>query len=213
LTLHEAEALGGALEDREHLDAEGVGSAQEHPDFVPLWRTIVFHIVGIFECFCWTAYGAYRIYNEGALIWRHIFPFLVAISWLYISIRPIVHAKATPPFDLFTLCLILLAASILQVGGFVIDYTVFDIPLPATFFVFAQIGNLLAISALLGIIVKMPLAFPSSRVNKEDLVSQPCRSVSDGILSRCRAVPSRWKTIPLCGVGSPLVGYIPSSRW
>jgi len=173
LTLHEAEALGGAPEDREHLEAEGVGpNALEDPGFVPLWRTIVFYFVGVFECFCWTAYGAYKIYNEGAFVWRDIFPFLVAISWLYISIRPMVQVAATPPFDLFTLCLILLATSILQVGGFVFDRAIFDVPLPTISFLLAQIGNLLVISVLLIMIVKMPLAVPSSRVNKEDIVSQ-----------------------------------------
>lgn len=212
LTLHEAEALDDASEDREHREAEGVGSALDDASFVPLWRTIVFYFVGIFECFCWTAYGVYKIYNEGAFVWRDIFPFLVAISWLYISIRPMVHVAATPPFDVFTLCLILQVTSVLQVGGFMFDYAVFDTPLPTTFFLLVQIGNLLVISVLLIMIAKMPLAIPSSRVNKEDIVSQLYFCIWRHSKSR-RAVPSRRKTIPLYGVGSPLVGYIPSYVW
>ena len=170
LVLHEAEAVG--LGSESGYDGEiPEGKLMEMPNFVPLWRTVVLSFVAILESFIWISYGAYRAYNEETVIWRDFFPFLIASSWVYASIRPITHPSTTPPYGLFTLYLILLAGSLLQIGGFIYDYGVFDIPFPSTIVLAAQVGNMIAILILLSIIVRMPVAIPSSKVDRNELVS------------------------------------------
>ena len=170
LVLHEAEALELGPEIGFNGEIQE-GKPLEVPNFIPLWRTVVLSFVGILESFVWISSGAYRAYNEETIIWRDSFPFLIAFSWIYAAIRPISHPIATAPYDLFTLYMIFLATSLLQIGGFIFDYGVFDIPLPPTVVLGAQVGNLVAILALLAIIVRMPMAIPSNKVDRDELVS------------------------------------------
>ena len=163
VTLQEAEAL-----DVKALGVEEEEEVPELPTFVPLWRTVLFVFVGIVECFCWTAAGAYGLYNHND---NPIFPFLVALSWLYTAIRPIARPAATPPYGLFAIYLVLFITSILQIGGFLFDHGVSGLPYPSTLSLVAHDFNLLAILLLLILTVNMPLAVPSSRVNKKEIVS------------------------------------------
>ena len=171
LVLHEAEALELGPEIGFNGEIQE-GKPLEVPDFVPLWRTAVLSFVSILECFAWFSSGAYRTYNEETIIWRDSFPFLIVFSsWVYAAIRPISHPIATAPYDLFTLYMIFLATSLLQIGGFIFDYGAFDIPLPPKIVLGAQVGNLIAISVLLSKIVRMPMAIPSNKVDRDELVS------------------------------------------
>jgi hypothetical protein len=171
LVLHEAEALELGPEIGFNGEIQEEGKPLEVLNFVPLWRTVVLSFVGILESFVWISFGAYRAYNEETLIWRDLFPFLIAFSWVYAAIRPIAQPTATVPYDLFMLYSIYLATSLLQIGGFMFDYTAFDTPLPPTVVLGAQVGNLIAISILLSIIVRMPMAIPSNNVDRDELVS------------------------------------------
>jgi len=171
LLLHEAEALELGPEIGFNGEIQEEGKLLKVPNFVPLWRTVVLSFVGILESFVWVSSGAYRAYNEENVIWRDLFPFLIAFSWIYAAIRPITHPTATAPYDLFTLYLIFLASSLLQIGGFLYDYGVFDTPLPPTVVLGAQVTNLIAILILLSIIVRMPMAIPSNKVDRNELVS------------------------------------------
>ena len=169
LVLHEAEALGLTSEG-EYEDQEG-GVSTQLSTFVPLWRTLVFTFVSILESFVWISYGAYRVINEENIVWRDFLPFLVGSSWIYAAIRPIVHPAATPPYDLFALYLIYLTTSLLQIGGVIFDYSVFDIPLPPFIILVGEIGNLIAIFILLATIARIPVAIPSTKVDRDELVS------------------------------------------
>jgi len=120
VTLQEAEAL-----DVKALGVEEDEGATELLTFIPLWRTVLFVFVGIMECFCWTAAGAYGLYNHNG---NPILPFLVALSWLYTAIRPIARPTATPPYGLFAIYLVLFITSILQIGGFIFDHGVSGLP-------------------------------------------------------------------------------------
>jgi hypothetical protein len=128
LVLHEAEALGLGSE------VEFNGDVQEEEmmelDFVRLWWTVVLTFVGILESFVWISYGAYRAYNEETVVFWNLLPFLIAFSWVYAAIHPIAHPSATPPYDLFTLYLMLFSASLLQIGGFIFDL-IFRYPPPS----------------------------------------------------------------------------------
>lgn len=171
LVLHEAEGFGLGSDGEYNGEDQEEGKPTEETNFVPLWRTVVFSFVAIVESFVWIAYGAYGAYNEETIVRRDLLPFLIGFSWIYAAIRPIGRPTATPPYDLFTLYLILLAGSLLQIGGFIFDYGIFDIPLPPTLVLVAQVGNLTAIFTLLAVTVRMPMAIPSNKVDRNALVS------------------------------------------
>jgi uncharacterized membrane protein len=135
-------------------------------------RTVVFVFVGIVQSVCWVANGLYLFYNDHEHLWRGAFSFLVAASWLYTTIRPVVRATATPHFDVFGLYLILLAAAILQLGGALFDHSVLAAPLPSILVMIALISNLVTILVLLAVTVSMPLAVPSNRVDPKEIVSR-----------------------------------------
>ena len=171
ITLHEAEALGIDSDQKERTVDEEEDVASGLPHLVPLWRTLLVTFIGIVECFCWTADGAYKTYNEGFLVWHGILPFFVAVAWLYAIIRPVIRPTPTPPYDLFTLYLMFLVASIIRMGGFIFDYAVSDIPLPPPIIFTTQVINMVAVLVLLVVTVRMPLAIPSNIVEIEKLVS------------------------------------------
>lgn len=169
LTLHEAEAL----------DAQGLAGEKEGeiingvhvPHSLPLWRTVVFAFVGMIEALWCLAHGSYLLYEEPHNWWRGTGALIFAVAWLYTVIRPVARPSPTPPFDLFVIYLLVFFAGILELGGYLYDYNVYDIPLPSRF-VFAGIGvSLVATTGLLGVVLSMPLAIPSERVKKEDIVS------------------------------------------
>ena len=201
LDVNEAEALGLGSERIYNGENREEGKPTSAPNFVPLWRTIILSFLGILQSFVWVSYGAYRAYNEVSLIWRNLLPFLVGVSWIYAAIRPIVCPTATPPYDLFTLYSILLAASSLQIGGFVFDSGVFGIPLPPTVVLVGHFGNLIAILILLAIVVSMPVAIPSNKVDRNELVSCSFCQPSENLSLHDRDVRYHWRTTRRFGVG------------
>ncbi|CAA7263971.1 unnamed protein product [Cyclocybe aegerita] len=167
VTLHEAEAIDVKVDVVDTiLDEE---DALEVSKFVPMWRTVVFAFIGTAEALYWVFEGSYRLYNYEEMAWRGLLAFLMAASWLYSVVRPIARPTATPPYDLFSLYLALLVASLLQIGGVIYDHTVLDLPFPSTFSILAHVADLLAILVLLVVVVTMPLAVPSNRVDKKEI--------------------------------------------
>lgn len=172
ITLHEAEALDiTAVLGEAALDDEDAVDLVEVPKLVPVWRTVVFVFVGIIEAFCWVADGAFRLYNDRSNVWGGVFSFLVAVSWMYTVVRPIARPTPTPPYDMFSIYLALLLAAILQIGGVLFENSVLGVPLPSTFTMTVLIVNLLTIFVLLTVVLTMPLAIPSNRVDKQEIVS------------------------------------------
>lgn len=173
LTLHEAEALDldSAAGDKVTGD-EDVGVARvEVPDAVPLWRAVVFALLGLLETLCWMSYGSFRLINDPEDIWAGSQAFLIAIVWLYTVLRPITRPAATSPFDLFAIYCVQLMAGILQLGGVLFDHHVAGAPFPPKIVILALSANLVTLVALLTVVLNMPLAIPSNRVKKEDIVS------------------------------------------
>ena len=164
LTLHEAEALDGNIDKISSQDDMG-----DSVETVPLWRTVAF--AGVIECLSWTAHGSYRLYNDPRDVFGGVLPFLVAIAWLYTIIRLIRHPTATSPFDLFSIYLILFCVGSLRIGGILFDHHVFCLPWPSTITLVALSVNLLVLLVLLIVVLNIPLALPSSRINKKDIVS------------------------------------------
>ena len=160
LTLQGAEALDG-----------GIDRISSQDETVPLWRTMIFVFVGIVQCLSWICHGLYRLHNDPRDIFGGLLPFLVAIAWLYTIIRPITHPIATSPFDLFSIYLVLFCVGSLRIGGIFFDHNVFGLPWPSTITLVALSANLLALLVLLIVVLNTPLALPSNRINKKDIVS------------------------------------------
>jgi hypothetical protein len=166
LTLHEAEALDGNIDNISSQDDMG-----ESVETVPLWRTVVFVFVGVIECLSWISHGLYRLHNVPRDILGGLLPFLVAIAWLYTIIRPISYPIATSPFDLFSIYLVLFCVGSLRIGGIFFDHNVFGLPWPSTITLVSLSANLLALLILLIVVLNTPLSLPSNNINKKDIVS------------------------------------------
>ncbi|KAH7909133.1 ABC transporter type 1, transmembrane domain-containing protein, partial [Hygrophoropsis aurantiaca] len=161
LTLHEAEALDA--------DAPATVTESGLQGNVPLWRTLVFSFIGLFESLVWLAVGAYSLATDKTHIWFGVSPILIASTWLYATYKPIFWAKATVHYDLFSLYAIHLVSGVLLVGGALYEHKIFGVPLPPQLNLSALIVNLVAILVVLITAVEMPLALPSSRVKKEEV--------------------------------------------
>lgn len=176
LTLHEAEALDAqALAgDKVLEDEDSVAPAVHIPHVVPLWRTVVFVFVGIVETLWWLTIGSYLLYDDVQNWWRGTRALIFAAAWLYTVIRPIARPTATPPYDVFVIYLLLFGAAIFELGGYWFDHSVYGIPSPSWFMLAAIWADLVATTMLLGVVLRMPLAIPSERVKKEDIVRRRC---------------------------------------
>ena len=190
LNLHEAEALDISAGDDHEQDANAVPTTDtstleiEVPVTVPLWRTIMFAFVGLVEALSWLSYGSYKLIDLLSeplpnysyhivpdFLGTIISPFLIAVSWVYTVVRPIVKPTATPPYDLFVVYSAHFVTGILLLGGELFDYGVEFGSMPPLMVTLALSANLLAVSGLLIVLGNMPLAVPSNRVKKEDIVS------------------------------------------
>ena len=173
-TLQEAEALDSDATAIDKLSGQHDTSNLES---VPLWRSVLIVFVGIIQCLSWIAYGSYQFYNDPSDMLSSVLPFLVAIAWLYTIIRPITHPIATSPFDLFSIYLVLFCVGLLRVGGILFDHNVFSSPWPSTLTLIALSANLLASLVLLIVVLSTPLALPSNRINKKDIVRDDAGTV------------------------------------
>jgi hypothetical protein len=180
LTLHEAEALDsiGPAGDHDKATADiGAETEVEVPDTVPLWRTVVFAFVGLVEALSWLSYGSYHFVNQlvdsngDPEVWgSSVSPFLIAGSWVYTVVRPVIRPTATPPYDLAAVYCLQLVAGVLLLGGILFEYELSGGSAPLLV-VLALSANIGAVVALLVVVGSMPMGIPSNRVKKEDIVS------------------------------------------
>lgn len=173
LTLSEAEALdeqstGG---DKHSVEDEHGGPAVQVTQSLPLWRTVVFAFVGVAETLWYLGYGCYLLYEEPENLWKGGRALCFSVAWLYTVVRPVAHPTPTPPFDVFGIYVCLSVATILELTGYLYDHYVYDIPLPSGLVLSGFGITLLACIIVLAVIFGMPLAIPSERVKKEDIVS------------------------------------------
>ncbi|KAF8150500.1 multidrug resistance-associated ABC transporter [Mycena galopus ATCC 62051] len=162
LTLREAEGLALA-EEKDVPEAEF-----KVQDTVPLWRTLVFVFVGLLESLAWLANGSFLLIT-GHPRWDAIQQFLVALTWLYTAVRPILRPTATPPFDMLAIYLANIGGGILQLGGYLFQHNSSGAPLPETLVLVGLSVNLAVLVGLVAVIMGMPLALPSHLVKKEDI--------------------------------------------
>lgn len=176
LELHEAEALESNETVTSSQDSDDATDQQS----VPLWRTVAPVFVGFIQCLSWIALAFYRLHIDPQDVLGGVLPFFTAITWLYSIIRPISHPIVTSPFDLFLLYMALFCVGSLQIGGIVFDHNILGSPWPSTLTLAALSANILASLALLIVVLSIPLALPSNRINKEDIVSPAFISTMTG---------------------------------
>ena len=165
LPLHEAEVLIAGEEEKSVEEEIAPG--------VPLWRTLVLSTVSLIETLLWLGIGCYSLVVNPEDSWNGIRDFLVAVTWLYAALRPVVRPTATAPLDLLSLYSLHLILNSVVFFGHLYDRYVYDVPLPTTLRTVVYIINLVAVAGLLLLVFSMPLAIPSKRVKKEDIVRTP----------------------------------------
>ena len=164
LSLQEAEALNTGEED------VAEGDDEVH---VPLWRTLILATISLVETLLWIGVGCYSLIVNPEDTWNGVRDFLVAATWFYATLRPVVWPTATAPSDLLSLFTAHLVLGIVTFFGHLYDRYVYSIPMPGTLRTVVYIINLVAVAGLLVLVLSMPLGIPSKRVNKEDIVSIP----------------------------------------
>ncbi|TBU25699.1 multidrug resistance-associated ABC transporter [Dichomitus squalens] len=161
LPLYEAEALIAGEEEKSLEEEIAPG--------VPLWRTLVLSSVSLIETLLWLGIGCYALILNPDDTWNGVRDFLVAATWLYATLRPILRPAATAPFDLLSLFSLHLVLNSVVFFGHLYDRYVYDVPLPSPIRTAVYTINLLAVAGLLVLVFSMPLAIPSKRIKKEDI--------------------------------------------
>lgn len=141
-----------------------------------LWRTSLLSGISISVSLTWLAIGSYRLYeylhhHKRSHLSDIVVPFVVAVTWLYAGLRPIVRPTVTPPFDLFTLFLVYWTASSVDIFLYFYDHYTQDKTVVVGLPFGGMIANWVAITALLVVVLGMPLGIPSARVLEIQKVS------------------------------------------
>jgi hypothetical protein len=163
LTLEEAEAYN-------ETTAKEIGKDENKQRPRAFWQAVFISSVSLVSACVWLALGAFRLVQapQSYLAWSAL---VTSIPWIYTIVRPFALPFATPPFDLFWIFILKLAASVFYFIGMVYDKYVFEVPLPAPVELTAVILNFAAILGVLGVIIWLPMAIPSAGVDKEQIVS------------------------------------------
>ena len=139
---------------------------------VPLWRTLSLAIPAFLETVAWLALSisslmAFNI-NESYPAYYIWAPLLVAMSWLYASLKPIMRPSSTPPYDLFILYLIHVFTAFLSVGATIYDKYIYEESASYAYVLGITI-HFVVLGGLLAIVFSMPLGVPTTQVDKKEI--------------------------------------------
>ncbi|KAG6905629.1 hypothetical protein DXG01_001538, partial [Tephrocybe rancida] len=162
LTLSEAEALAPSDPSS---DVEPIKPSTPPK---PLWRGILFVTVGQLEALTHLAQASYLLITSAPLNEPFI-SILLALSWLYTILRPVVRPTRTVPYDLFAVYSALFIGALLQLGGVFYDHGVFGDEWPSVGVFVALWANLVVTTGVLGVVLGMPLALPGRTVKEEEI--------------------------------------------
>ena len=176
LTLQEAEALD--LADAAESNAIFGEVTQSEPEALNeqvdprhFWKTLFLSCIALIETIAWLSVASHNAIQDQQDPVRVVSSFVSALTWLFATLRPILRPKPTPSFDLLVLYLIHFVAEVVSLGEFVFNKHAYGTPLPNTLALTAHILHLGALFILIAIVFSMPLAIPSRRVDKENIVS------------------------------------------
>lgn len=141
---------------------------------IPVWRMTVLSGLAWVETVTWLALGSYRLYEliehrDTDAVFT-LAPFILATTWMYAAIRPIVRPTATPPYDLFILFILHLISALLSLGTPLYMHYLAGWSLPSTPNVAARTCHLSIVAILLVIVLQMPLQLPSDDAKKKRAV-------------------------------------------
>ncbi len=163
LSLSEAEAY--------ELDGASPGGETKPADKPPLWFTLLLVVVATLEVIAWTVVAAFTFVTGGKdAIWYGVRAAILAYTWVYAAIKPILKSKVAPSYDLIALYVLHLIGAILMLGGALYEHKVYFEPLPPPAILAAYSLNLAAVITLLFAMFSRPVAMPSSAVNQEEIV-------------------------------------------
>ena len=165
LTLEQAEAYEAAYEIKQGSPADHLTPAK--PTTSIPW-TIALSSLALFQVIVWLGLSSYS-FAIGAENRDVILAVVTAVTWLYASLRPIIWPSQTVFYDLFVLYLAHLVTGFIILGGLFFDYSVCQLPLPSPVVLAARVVNLFVLVILFVIVLNMPLAIPSARINKDDV--------------------------------------------
>jgi hypothetical protein len=136
---------------------------------VPLWRTLSLALPAIVETVAWVALSSYRlaVFESHAAydLWA---PVLVAVSWFYASLKPVMRPSPTPPYDLFIMYLVHAFTALLSVGS--ATYTRYTYgESVSNAYVLGTTIHFIILGGLLAIVFSMPLGVPTSQVDKVEI--------------------------------------------
>jgi len=136
---------------------------------VPLWRTLSLAIPAILETVACLALFSYRlaVFSSHANydLWA---PLLVAISWFYASVKPVMRPPLTPPYDLFILYLVHGFTALLSVGSAIYSWYIYGESVSNAYILGTTI-HFIILGGLLAIVFSMPLGVPTAQVDKEEI--------------------------------------------
>ncbi|KAF8890823.1 multidrug resistance-associated ABC transporter [Gymnopilus junonius] len=170
LTIHEAEAIDNIptqpFPSGDGADEEALLNLVSA---VPVWRTSALVVIGALETVFWVILGAQQLHTDKMDVWSGILSVLLGASWIYAVVRSVVCPPVTAPYDLFSLYMLFFATGILQLGGAVYDQYVFGLPSPPILTWIGMTGNLFAIVFLLVVVMDIPRAIPSSKIDPKEI--------------------------------------------
>ena len=108
--------------------------------------------VGLVETLCWIATASFTIIVYDGSVWGGLISLIVAATWLYATVRPVMRPPITVPWDLFVLYCAHLIGAVLNLGGIIFDHDVYSTPLPSPVALTARILHLAAVVFLLAIV-------------------------------------------------------------
>ena len=173
LTLQEAEALDAAAttEPKAALGQSDADAVAEHVESRHFWKSLLLSWFALIETLVWLGIASFTIIQDDSGPVYVASPFVLALTWLFATVRSIVRPKLTPPYDLFTLYLIHTVFELVSLGAFVYSHRVYGTPFPPSLILTAHILNLCVLFILVAIVLSMPLSIPSRRVEKSKIVS------------------------------------------
>ncbi|KAK7005882.1 hypothetical protein R3P38DRAFT_3040178 [Favolaschia claudopus] len=140
--------------------------------------TLILTLSGFLECLVWLATGCFLLMAHPESRWHAIQHLLTASTWLYAALRPLLtRPSAHPPYDLLALYILHLLGAFVQLGGYVFDvYTSLGQSLSLRTLADLSL-NIFVLLGLMSVVLRMPMAVPSSKergrpnVSPEDYTS------------------------------------------
>ncbi|KZS96802.1 multidrug resistance-associated ABC transporter [Sistotremastrum niveocremeum HHB9708] len=136
----------------------------------PTWRAYALTAVSVVEVLVRIFVAPFTIVSlPGILPWRAILPFIAVIPWIYSALLPLIRPSPTPPYSLFFLLLLQLAASAFDVGSLIYDRSSLDHANPGGVTIAGTTLNLVTILFMLTLILGMPMGVPVESVDKSKI--------------------------------------------